>query len=106
LTSGRYFLTSVLKEQIEWCGHRTVAIDIGTRGQHGLTADIPREEVVRASGMILQEALDAGDQQQAVSIMIEGARRKARELYESGELDGIIALGGGTALFMGIAIMH
>jgi uncharacterized protein (UPF0261 family) len=95
-----------LKEQIERRGHRTVVMDIGTRGQHGLPADIPREEVVRASGMSLQEALDAGDRQQAVNIIIEGARRKARELYDSGELGGIIALGGGTALFMGTAIMQ
>jgi uncharacterized protein (UPF0261 family) len=95
-----------LKQQIERCGPRTVSMDIGTRGQHGLPADIPCEEVVRASGMSLQEALDAGDRQQAVTVMIEGARRKAKELYDSGELDGIIALGGGTALFMGTAIMQ
>jgi uncharacterized protein (UPF0261 family) len=95
-----------LKEQIERRGHRTVVMDIGTRGNHGLPADIPREEVVRASGMSLQAVLDAGDRQQAVNIMIKGARLKARELYHSGGLDGIIALGGGTALFMGSAIMH
>jgi uncharacterized protein (UPF0261 family) len=95
-----------LKEQIEHRGHRTVVMDIGTRGQRGLRADIPREEVVRASGMSLQEALDAGDRQKAVNIMIKGARQKARELCDNGEFDGVIALGGGTALFMGTAIME
>jgi uncharacterized protein (UPF0261 family) len=95
-----------LKNEIERRGHRTAVMDIGTRGKHGLPADIPREEVVRASGMSLQAALDAGDRQQAVNIMIKGARRKARELYQGGGLDGIIALGGGTALFMGTAIMQ
>jgi uncharacterized protein (UPF0261 family) len=95
-----------LKEQIELRGHRTVVMDIGTRGQHGFPVDIPREEVVRASGMSLQEALDAGDRQQAVNIIIKGGRQKVKELCDSGEFDGVIALGGGTALFMGTAIMQ
>jgi len=95
-----------LKEQIELRGHRTVVMDIGTRGQHGSPVDIPREEVVRASGMSLQEALDAGDRQQAVNVIIKGGRQKVRELFDSGEFDGVIALGGGTALFMGTAIMQ
>ena len=95
-----------LKEQIERRGYRTVIMDIGILGRPDLPADIPRQEVVRASGMDLQEALDAGDREQAVNIVIEGARRKTEELYANGELDGIIALGGGTALFMGTAIMQ
>ncbi len=103
-----------LKEQIERRGHRTVVMDIGILGHPDLPADIPRQEVVRASRPGdgaqsdggLQEALDAGDRQRAVNIVIAGARRKAEELYISGELDGIIALGGGTALFMGTAIMQ
>jgi len=95
-----------LKEQIERRGHRTVVMDIGILGQLALPADISRQEVVRASGMSLQEALDAGDRQRAVNIVIEGARRKAEELNAAGKLDGIIALGGGTALFMGTAVMQ
>ncbi len=95
-----------LKEQVERRGHRTVVMDISTRGQPGLPADISRQEVVQASGLNLQEALEAGDRQRAVRIVIEGARRKAQELYEGGGLDGVIALGGGTALFIGTAIMQ
>ena len=95
-----------LKEQIERRGHKTVVMDIGTRGGHGLHADIPREEVVRTSEMSIQVALDAGDRQQAVDIMIKGARLKAMEMFLSGGLGGIVALGGGTALFMGTAIMQ
>ena len=95
-----------LKEQIEQRGHRTVVMDIGVLGQPGLLADIPRQEVVRASGMSLQEALDAGDRQRAVNVVIAGARQKVEELYASEELGGIIALGGGTALFMGTTIMQ
>jgi uncharacterized protein (UPF0261 family) len=95
-----------LKDQIERRGYRTVVMDIGTRGQPRLEADIPRRDVVQASGMNLHEALEAGDRQRAVNIVIRGASRKARELYDRGALDGIIALGGGTALFMGAAVMQ
>jgi len=95
-----------LKEQIEQGGHETVLMDIGILGQPLCQADITRQQVVRASGMDLQEAIVAGDRQRAVAIMIEGASRKARELYAAGELDGVIAVGGGTALFMGTAVMR
>lgn len=95
-----------LKDQIERRGHRTVVMDIGTRGKPRLAADIPRQDVVQASGMNLHEALETGDRQRAVNIVIQGASLKARELYDRGALGGIIALGGGTALFMGAAIMQ
>jgi uncharacterized protein (UPF0261 family) len=94
-----------LKEQIEQRGHETTLMDIGILGQPLCRADITRQEVVQASGMDLQEAIVAGDRQKAVAIMIEGASRKARELYAAGQLDGVVAVGGGTALFMGTAIM-
>lgn len=94
---------SFVKEQIEQRGHETTLMDIGVLGQPLCRADITRQQVVQASGMDLQEAIVAGDRQKAVGIMIEGASRKARELYAAGELDGVIALGGGTALFMGTA---
>jgi uncharacterized protein (UPF0261 family) len=97
---------SFVKDQIEQRGHETTLMDVGILGQPRFEADITRQEVVRASGMDLQEAVVAGDRQKAVDIMIEGASRKARELYTAGQLDGIIALGGGTALFMGTAIMR
>jgi len=95
-----------VKEQIEQRGHETTLMDIGILGQPRCQADITRQEVVRASGMDLQEAIVAGDRQKAVAIMIEGASRKARELYAAGQLDGVVAVGGGTALFMGTAIMR
>jgi uncharacterized protein (UPF0261 family) len=95
-----------LKEQIEQRGHETTLMDIGILGQPLCPADITRQEVVQASGMDLQEAIVAGDRQKAVAIMIEGASRKARELYAAGQLDGVVAVGGGTALFMGTAIMR
>jgi uncharacterized protein (UPF0261 family) len=95
-----------VKDQIEQRGHETTLLDVGILGQPRRQADITRQEVVRASGMDLQEAIVAGDRQKAVAIMIEGASRKARQLYAAGQLDGIIALGGGTALFMGTAIMR
>ena len=95
-----------VKEQIEQRGHKTILMDIGILGQPLCQADITRQEVVRASGMDLQEAIVAGDRQKAVAIMTEGARRKARGLYAAGQLDGVIAVGGGTALFMGTAIMR
>ena len=95
-----------LKKQIEKHGVRTLVMDIGILGQPLCQADVTRQQVVQASGMDLQAAIVAGDRQKAVTIMIEGASRTARKLYAAGQLDGIIAIGGGTALFMGTAIMR
>jgi len=100
----------LLKEQIEQKGHKTILIDfsIGTGGiKTSLQADITCDEVARAGGMSIDKIREtlAKEREKATSAMAEGLARKVLELYQAGELKGIIAVGGMTGTFMSITAM-
>jgi uncharacterized protein (UPF0261 family) len=99
-----------IKEQIEQRGHKTILIDfsIGTGGiETSLKADITCDEVARAGGMGIDEIREtlAKEREKATSAMAQGLAKKVLELYQAGELKGIIAVGGMTGTFMSITAM-
>jgi len=99
-----------IKEQIEKRGHKTVLIDfsIGTGGiETSLKPDITCDEVARAGGMSIDEIREtlAKEREKATSAMAEGLTKKVQELYQAGEVKGIIAVGGMTGTFMSITAM-
>jgi uncharacterized protein (UPF0261 family) len=100
----------ILKEQIEKRGHKTVLIDfsIGTGGiKTSLKADITCDEVARGGGMNIEKIREtlAKEREKATSAMSEGLVRKVLELYETGELQGIIAVAGLTGTVMSLPAM-
>lgn len=100
----------IIKEQIEKRGHKTVLIDfsIGTGGiETSLKADITCGEVARAGGMSIDKirATLSKEREKATSAMAEGLAKKVLELYQSGELKGIIAVGGMTGTFISLTAM-
>jgi uncharacterized protein (UPF0261 family) len=100
----------LLKERIEQSGHKTIIIDfsIGTGGiESSLKADITCDQVARAGGMSIDEIRKtlAKEREKATSAMADGLAKKVLELYQAGELEGIIAVGGMTGTFMSITAM-
>lgn len=100
----------LIKEQIEKRGQKTIIIDfsIGTGGiESSLKADITCDEVARAGGMAIEKIREmlAKERDKATSAMAEGLARKVLELYQSGKLKGIIAVGGMTGTFMSLTAM-
>ena len=100
----------LLKEKIEQKGHKTILIDfsIGTGGiETSLKADITCDEVARAGGMSIDAIREmlAKEWKQATSAMAEGLTKKVLELYQAGELKGIIAVGGMTGAFISLTAM-
>lgn len=100
----------LLKERIEKRGHKTILIDfsIGTGGiKPALQPDITCDEVALAGGMSIEKIREtlAKEREKATSAMAEGLAKKVTELYRSGELKGIIAVGGMTGTFMSITAM-
>jgi uncharacterized protein (UPF0261 family) len=100
----------LLKEKIERRGHRTIVIDfsIGTGGiQPSLNADITCEELAEAGGADLP-ALRASlstEREKATSAMARGLVRKATELHASGQLQGIISVGGMTGTMISLPVL-
>jgi uncharacterized protein (UPF0261 family) len=87
-------------------GFNVVVVDAGTRGTPQFKPDISREEVARAVGVEIHNVVDRTDESKEIQIMMEGASRITRRLYESGKLDGIMALGGSRGTAIGTAAMR
>ncbi len=94
-----------LRSEIEAEGYRTLLMDIGMRGNPGLVADITREQLISAAGHDPEEFARIDDRAKLMQIITTGATKKMHELYSSGNLGGIISVGGTTGTQMGTAIM-
>ena len=100
----------IIKEQIEKRGHKTILIDfsIGTGGiEPSLKADITCDEIAWAGGTSIDKikATLSREREQATSAMADGLARKVLELYQAGELQGIIAVGGMTGTLISLSAM-
>ena len=94
-----------LRKEIEDRGYRVVVLDMGLLGKPQGICDITREEIISVSGHSPEEVALVTDRGKRMPIMVDGAKVKVRQLYSSGELDGIISIGGTTGTQMGTRIM-
>ncbi|MEK7353971.1 MAG: Tm-1-like ATP-binding domain-containing protein [Chloroflexota bacterium] len=100
----------IIKSEIEKRGHKTILLDfsIGTGAiEPKLKADIPCDEVARAGGTSIDKirATLATEREQSTSAMAEGLGKKVLELHQTGELEGIIAVGGMTGTLISLKAM-
>lgn len=100
----------LIKEQIERRGHKTTLIDIsvGTGGiMPSLKAQVTNDEVAQVRGTTIDKIKEmiVKEREKATSIMAEGLAGKVLELYNAGELKGIIAVGGMTGTFISLKAM-
>jgi uncharacterized protein (UPF0261 family) len=95
-----------LKNLIENKGHQTVILDMSTRGESPIPADISCQDVAEACGSNLDEVKNpAKNRDEITSIMIRGAIIKALELYQADKLSGVIGVGGVSNTSMSTDIM-
>lgn len=85
-----------VKEIIEGRGLRCLVVDPGVRGEPLFPADVSREQVAAAVGANVQTLAEARDRGKAADIMGQGAAKIVLDLYQRGELQGLLAIGGGT----------
>ena len=95
-----------VRGRIAALGGEPVVIDTGILGEPGCAADITREEVAEAAGHALEAVQAAGSRGAAVEHMQVGARRVVRDLYDRGQLDGTLCLGGAEGALIGAAAMQ
>lgn len=95
-----------LKDLIEQRGHQTILLDMSMRGTPQIPADIPCEEVAKLGGTSIQDIKSSQKPRSEItSMMIRGAIKKVIELYQKGELNGIVGVGGVSNTAMGTDIM-
>ncbi len=100
----------LIKDHVVKRKHTPVLIDISI-GTGGITpelkADISSEKVAQAGGTTAQavEKMLAKEREKAVSMVAEGLGKTLLSLHESGELEGVIAVGGMTGSFISLTAL-
>ena len=92
-TKGREY--AFVKNLIEKQGLRALVVDFGVMGEPGLEPDIGRAEVARAGGGDIEEMRLDRRKDAAMQTMADGLPVIVRRLFDEGQLDGILAMGGG-----------
>lgn len=93
-----------MKRCIEDQGARVTIMDVGVLGTPNYAVEISNREVAQASGMPIEQIRTIGDENLAMTKMAEGAVKLTLERYRSGQVHGILALGGtmGTDLALDV----
>ena len=83
-----------VRSLIEKQGLRTLVVDVGVLGEPGFAPDVSRETVASAGGGDLESLRRVRRRGEALDVMSRGLAVIARRLYDEGELDGILGMGG------------
>ena len=94
-----------IKSIVQARGHRPIVMDCGTFGEPSIVPDIAREQILQAVQSSFEEVRTSGSAKKASEIMIIGLRKAIKDLCDSGEIDGIIAIGGSMGSSMASAAM-
>ncbi|MFC1948032.1 Tm-1-like ATP-binding domain-containing protein [Chloroflexota bacterium] len=86
--------------------YRAFVMDVGCLAEAYFDADITAEEVASAAGSTIEEVRAISEAGPATRIMTAGARKKVKELYESGAFSGVISIGGGTGSGIAAAVLQ
>jgi uncharacterized protein (UPF0261 family) len=95
-----------LTRQIEERGHKALVVDTGVLGQPAFAPHTSRDEVATAGGASLSALVSEADRGRAVIAMSRGASAIVQRLLERGQLDAVIAMGGGAGTSVGTAAMR
>jgi len=83
-----------LRDQIQAYGVATLVIDIGVMGEPPFAPDVASAEIAQAGGADLAHLRAANDRGAAMAAMARGAAVVVRRLYEAGEVQAVIGMGG------------
>jgi len=94
------YMASRIRDQ----GGKVMSMDVSVLGDPADPCDISKHDVAKAADSSIQAAIDSGDENTAMQIMAKGASRKASDLHNAGQIDGVIILGGtmGTDLALDV----
>lgn len=107
-TKGREI--AYCRDRIRSLGMNARVLDSGILGEPlGIELgadDISRADCARAAGTTIDALRNAGSRGAAVEKMREGVRTLTVQLYEQGEIQGVLCLGGAEGAVLGAYAMH
>jgi len=97
----------IIKEEIEKRRHKSIVIDIsmGTGAiKYALKPDISSQDLIRTRGITVEQikGMLVKERSKATSIMSESLGERLMELHVSGDLCGVIAVGGATGTMIAL----
>ncbi len=98
--------TFYLKEKIEALGFSATLMDLSMRAEVKLPAEITNAQVAKAGGSSIEEIGQSRERSKITRIMTSGASRLAKQYYDQGRIDGVIAMGGSTGTLMASEVMR
>lgn len=81
-------------------------VDAGCLGKPQVAADITREQVFEAAGTSLAAMAARGDRGEAVQAAAEGVKTLMQRFHASGELAGVLGMGGSAGTTIGTTAMQ
>ncbi len=95
-----------MRAKVEEAGGVPVMLDVSVLGDPPYAPDHDKHSVAAAADTTIQAIIGSGDENSAMTLMAAGASNLTQRLYENGEIDGFIALGGtmGTDLALDVAL--
>jgi uncharacterized protein (UPF0261 family) len=94
------------KSEIERRGHSAFVINTGVIGEPTFLPDVSAADVAQAGGASLDDLRVEADRTRAMQVMTKGAAVVARNLYDAGKFDGMLALGGGNGTVIATSAMR
>lgn len=95
-----------LRDRLQALGVETTVVDSGILGEPiGITPDITRAEAALYGGTTIEALRNAGSRGKAVAGMREALKKLTLELYQEGQLAGVVSMGGAEGAVMGAAVM-
>jgi len=95
-----------LQRKMESLGCRVLSMDTGILEESGTVTDIDRHQVAEAGGSSIRELVASGDKGKCIGAMRKGACVLSRKLYDAGEFQGVISIGGAQGTDIGTATMR
>ncbi len=98
-----------VKRLIEAHGHRAVLLDFSMKDEPPYAGDVPCDVVARRGGAGGIEEVRRGcinERKKYTDVMVSGAVSIVKEMYQNGELDGLLGVGGATASAVATRIMR
>lgn len=86
-------------------GGEAIMMDVSVLGDPPYAPQHDKHAVAQAAETTIERIAESGDENSAMSLMALGAKRLARRLFDSGDFDGMLAIGGtmGTDLALDVA---
>ena len=95
-----------VRDRLRELGVETRLVDCGTLQPPTVEPDVSRAAVLAAAGTTLEAVRSSGERAFAVQAAARGARALALEMHRTGELSGVLGLGGSAGTTIGSEAMR